>query len=96
MKGDQSGNAFSVSVRDAKGETFVYFLPQGIDWKGWKFVRFALENHPSHPSRSGGYQGAHQGEIAWPVSVIAMEAGWLKGSKTAIQLIPEIYFQEKR
>jgi hypothetical protein len=56
--GDNSGNALRARVRDASGQTF---QPNGpnLDWKGWRWVEFDLEDL----SKAGHWGGANDGVL---------------------------------
>jgi hypothetical protein len=95
IKGDNSGNAFSLSFTDAKGESFAYFLEKGINWNGWRFLTIPLVDHPKHPSRSSGHASADAGKIVWPLKAGHAELGYLQTDKSALEIIPVLYYSEK-
>jgi hypothetical protein len=94
VKGDNSRNAFSLSFLDAKGEGFAYFLENGIDWNGWRFVTIPLVDHPKHPSRSSGHPGPDAGRIVWPLTTSHVELGYLKTQTSALEMIPELHYSQ--
>jgi hypothetical protein len=96
MQGDNSGSAFAIVLLDEKGETFVYFLPGGVNWSGWRFVTVPLENHPKHPSRSYGYEGPEAGEIHWPVKAKSIEFGYMHGLSAAVKILPGLFVEENQ
>jgi polysaccharide biosynthesis protein PslG len=65
VHGDGSGNLLRMRFQDSTGQTF---QPDHgpIDWKGWKFVLFSLDN-----ANVGRWGGAEDGVIHYPIRIDA-------------------------
>jgi len=83
IKGDASRNTVKLRFHDSAGQTYQTHA-YSLDWTGWKFVRFVL-NEPGMSS----WGGPHDGQIHYPIRfdcplLLETATGWYGTSTIAV------------